>query len=118
MSAMDFLQLFTSYTFLTLVGSSVVIVVLCFSTGSTTKQISFIGELRTSLERAHKTCERARSAALWSAGDVGRFMGFSRFLSFPSDPQENPFVDEANRRCWQTNANHSPLLQLRLFVRP
>jgi hypothetical protein len=66
MSAMDALQLYTSYTVLTIVASSVAIVALSFWPGSTSKQIALIGELRTSVERARNTCEQARSVVSYS----------------------------------------------------
>ena len=97
MSAMDALQLYTSYTVLTIVASSVAIVLLSFTTAPTSKQIALIGELRTTLERALQTCERARSAALLSAGGQSRFVGMSNLLSFAPEPHENSFVYEANR---------------------
>jgi hypothetical protein len=97
MSAMDALQLYMSYTVLTIVACSVAIIFLSFSSGSTSKQIELIGELRTVVERVRKTCEQARSAALWSADDAGRFVGMSNLLSFSPEPNENVFVEQANQ---------------------
>ena len=65
---MELLYLYMSYTVLTIVACSVAIVAFSFSTGSTSKQIALIGELRITVERARKSCEKAQSAALWSAG--------------------------------------------------
>jgi hypothetical protein len=97
MSAMDALQLYMSYTVLTILACSVAIVALSFSNGSTSRQIALIGELRTSVERARDTCEQARSAALWSAGGAGRFGGMTNLLSFPPDARGNAFVDQADQ---------------------
>jgi hypothetical protein len=94
---MDTLQLYSSYTVLSIVASSVAIVFLSFSTGSTSRQLALIGELKTSVDRARKTCERARSAALWSAGGADQFVGMSNLLSFPPESHESKFVVEANR---------------------
>jgi hypothetical protein len=94
---MDLVQLYSSYTVLTILGSSVAIVALSFSTGSTSKQMALVSELGTSVERARKTCEQARSAALWSAGDAGRFVGMSKLLSFPPDAHQSAFVNQANQ---------------------
>jgi len=94
---MDSLQLYTSYTVLTIVACSVAIVALSFSSWSTSKQIKLIVELKSSVERARSTCERARSVALWSAGDAGGFVGMGNLLSFPPESQENSFADQANQ---------------------
>lgn len=94
---MDALQLYMSYTVLTILVCSVAIVALSFSTGSASKQIALIGELRTTVERARMTCEQTRSAALWSAGDEGRFVGMSNLLLFALDTHESAFVDQAGQ---------------------
>jgi hypothetical protein len=94
---MDDLQLYTSYTVLTIVASSVAIVALSFWPGSTSKQIALIGELRTSVERARNTCERARSVALFTAEGARQLVGMGKFSSFGPEQDENGSVDQANR---------------------
>ena len=94
---MDALQLYTSYSVLTIVASSVAIVALSFWPGSTSKQIALISELRTSVERARNTCEHARSVALFTAGGAGQFVGMGNLSSFAPEPDENGSVDQANQ---------------------
>lgn len=94
---MDALQLYTSYAVLTIVVSSVAIVVLSFSTGSTSKQIALISELGTSVEQARNTCEHARSVARFTAKGAGRFVGMGNLSSFAPEPDEQGYVDQANQ---------------------
>lgn len=94
---MELLYLYMSYTVLTIAACSVAIVAFNFSTGSTSKQLALIGELRITVERARKSCEKAQSAALWTAGDSGRCVGMRNLVSFPPEPHENDFVEQANQ---------------------
>jgi hypothetical protein len=94
---MDVLQLYTNYTVLALVGSSLAIVCLSFAPGSTSRQIKLIGELRTSVERTRRSCDLARSAAIRATGEAFSFQGIGSILAFPADTPENHFVDQANQ---------------------
>lgn len=94
---MDVLQLYTYYTVLTLVGLSLAIVGLSFATGSTSKQIKLIDELRTSVERTRRSCDLARSAAIRATGEAYSFQGMGSILAFPEGTSENHFVDNANQ---------------------
>jgi hypothetical protein len=94
---MDVLQLYTNYTVLALVGSSLAIVCLSFAPGSTSRQIKLIGELRTSVESTRRSCDLARSAAIRATGEAFSFQGIGSILAFPADTPENHFVDHANQ---------------------
>lgn len=94
---MDLLQLYTTYTVLTLVGSSLAIVGLSFATGSTSKQIKLIGELRTSVERTRRSCDLARSAAMRASGGAYCFRGIGSIVAFPTDTSAIHSIEDADR---------------------
>jgi hypothetical protein len=61
---MDVLTLYGQFSLLTVAASLLAILALLITTGSTSQQVKRIREFRMSVQRASRTCMRARSTAL------------------------------------------------------
>lgn len=120
------LQILNHLYLLTLVGSMLSIFTLRLLASATSQQVDFIGEYRTSIERATRNCLKARAVALTLESNTGRTLPLIRNGDVVSirDPSLliRPTVEEANQliralSAFPRRCGEMPVSQIRRHLR-